>query len=211
MRRARRLVARVAAGYAIAVVAFHLFTFGLVLVTRLLGHDPRSDELATVHNLRQVDEQVFAGAQPHPDQYDELARGGVHLVIDLRTGARDDPREDDPARLAAMGIDYLHLPVKDGHVPSPETVRRLVDAIDGADGLVYVHCGGGVGRSAAAQAAYVDARGDEPSWMALASLGPMSLEQLWFVADHRTNPVVRRVSEALDAPRRLWSRIGGWW
>jgi hypothetical protein len=50
----------------------------------------------------------------------------------------------------------------------------------------------------------------------LFALGPMSIEQMWFVVatgpghEHPTNPVVRRISEVFDAPRRAWSRIRAW-
>ncbi len=37
--------------------------------------------------------------------------------------------------------------------------------------------------------------------------GPHTVEQLWFVATGDTNPLVRRTSELLDAPRRAWSRL----
>ena len=199
--------------YLAAAVGLQLFMAGLAVVVRALGHDSRGDELGSIHNLRRVDERVWAGAQPDAAQYHELAANGVRLVIDLRTGARDDPQEDDDVELSELGIDRLELPVPDGHVPSRSTVRQLVRAIDEADGLVFIHCGGGVGRTAAAQAAYVAATGGDPAWAELLALGPMTVEQVWFVvaADshepHRTNVVVRRVSEALDAPRRLLSRL----
>lgn len=182
---------------------------------RWLGHDPRSDELGSVHNLRRVGDGVWAGAQPDEGEYRELAAHGVRLVVDLRTGVRDDPQEDDDASLRQLGIDRVSLPVPDGHVPSPSTVRRLLQVIgDADDGLVYIHCGAGVGRSAAAQAAFVAATGRNPAWPELVALGPITLEQLWFVVGvspgdpHHTTPLVRRASEALDAPRRIVSRIG---
>ncbi|MGH9177973.1 MAG: fused DSP-PTPase phosphatase/NAD kinase-like protein [Acidimicrobiales bacterium] len=187
---------------------------GLAFLARSLGYDDRSDELGSVHNLRRVSARVWAGAQPDETEYRELAAHGVRVVIDLRTGARDDPHEDDDIPLRELGIERLSLPVPDGHVPSESTVRRLVRVIDEADGLVFVHCGGGVGRSAAAQAAYLAALGRDPSDVELLALGPMTLEQLWFVVAvrpgdrHRTNPVVRRISEGLDAPRRVVSRVG---
>ena len=199
--------------YIAAAVGLQVFMTGLAVVVRALGHDDRSDELSAVHNLRRVEERVWAGAQPDETQYQELAAHGVRLVIDLRTGARDDPHEDDEIALRELGIERLVLPVPDGHVPSRSTLRQIVRAIDEADGLVFVHCGGGVGRTAAAQAAYVAATGRDPAWAELLALGPMTLEQAWFVvaADpgdpHGTNVVVRRVSEALDAPRRLVSRL----
>jgi protein tyrosine phosphatase (PTP) superfamily phosphohydrolase (DUF442 family) len=202
--------------YLAVAVGFQLSMTGLAFALRSLGHDPRSDELGSVHNLRRVDEQVWAGAQPDATEYRELAAHGVRLVIDLRTGVRDDPHEDNDSLLRELGIERLAMPVPDGHVPSRPTMRRLVRAIDEADGLVFIHCGGGVGRSAAAQVAYLAASGRDPAWTELLALGPMTLEQMVFVAaarpgdPHHTNPAVRRVSEALDAPRRLVSRVGAW-
>lgn len=209
LRRAR-LVAIV---YVAVTAAFHIGLIAAMLIARSLGHDPRTEEAGSVHNLRRVDERVWAGAQPDEAGYRELARLGVRLVIDLRTGSSDDPQVDDVGLLTALGMDRVVLPVPDGHVPSRTTVERLVRAIEGAEGPVYLHCGGGVGRSAASQAAYLAATGRDPSWAQMVALGPMTLEQTWFVgaaepgAPHRTNPVVRRVSEALDAPRRALSRV----
>ena len=199
--------------YLAVAIGLQLLLAGLAVVLRVLGHDSRGDELGSIHNLRRIDERMWAGAQPDADQYRELAAHGVRLVIDLRTGARDDPQLDDEVDLSELGIERLELPVPDGHVPSRTTVRRLVRAVAETEGLVFIHCGGGVGRTAAAQAAYVAATGGDPAWADLLALGPMTLEQVWFVAaaepdePHRTNVVVRRVSEALDAPRRLLSRF----
>src|SRR5690606_14930387 len=145
------------------------------------------------------------------EQYRELAAAGVRLVIDLRTGRGDDRREDDPELLASLGVRYLSLPVPDGHVPSPETIDRIVREVQATDGITFLHCGGGVGRSASAQAAYLAATGRDPSWPELVAIGPITLQQLWFLGavdshdPHVPNIVVRRVSELLDAPRRAWS------
>jgi protein tyrosine phosphatase (PTP) superfamily phosphohydrolase (DUF442 family) len=197
-------------------IGLQIVLTGLSVVLRSLGHDPRRDDIGSVHNLRRVDARVWAGAQPDADEYRELGAHGVRLVIDLRTGARDDPQSDDVALLQELGIERLSLPVPDGHAPSRATVNRVVEAIEASDGLVFVHCGGGVGRSATAQAAYLAQSGRNPDWVGLFALGPMTIEQVWFVVAagpghaHPTNPVVRRVSEVFDAPRRAWSRLGPW-
>ena len=120
----------------------------------------------------------------------------------------DDRNDDDPAFLRSLGVDYLRLPVRDGHVPSDRQVQQFVDAVEDADGMVLLHCGAGVGRTSSFTAAYAR-RVDEPVDVGgQLSLGLHSVEQLWFVTTGDTNPVIRRVSEALDAPRRAWSRLG---
>lgn len=202
----RRLAARAVVAYLVAVLLAQAAILTAVVVSRFLGGDPRTG-LGGVPNARAVDDTVWAGGQPHADGYRRLAARGVRLVVDLRTGAADDPTRADPALLARLGLDYLRLPVPDGHVPSRDQVARFADAVRRTDGDVFVHCGGGVGRTSALTAAYRDAKGADVRFTDHAAVGPHTVEQLWFVATGGTNPVVRRASEALDAPRRAWSRL----
>jgi protein tyrosine phosphatase (PTP) superfamily phosphohydrolase (DUF442 family) len=198
---------RVAVGYVAVVVVGHLALQAVTVLTRQLSDDPRT-EFSGVPNFRVVDAQVWSGGQPYDhDTYRKLAAEGLALVVDLRTGASDDRNEDDPEFLRTLGVDYLRLPVQDGHVPSDAQIDRFLRAVQDADGMVLLHCGAGVGRSSAFTAAYarrVDARVDVGGQL---SMGPHTFEQLWFVSTGDTNPLVRRFSEALDAPRRAWSRL----
>lgn len=204
----RRRVVRTTVGYVVvAVVAHGLIVIG-VLLSRLLADNPRT-ATAGIHNFRAVDGETWAGAQPDAEAYQALAAQGVRLVVDLRTGANDDPREDDPTLLRRLGVDYLALPLADGHVPSERQVGRFLAAVRDTDGVVFVHCGGGVGRTSTLTAGYARATGAEVGFVESVALGPHTVEQLWFLATGDTNPLVRRVSELLDAPRRAWSRVRG--
>lgn len=204
----RRWVVRAAAAYVVLVVVVQVVVFAAVLVARAVGDDPRS-AMDDVANFRVVDGRLWAGGQPDTEGHRILAERGVRLVVDLRTGAADDPRRDDPRFLETLGIGYVSLPIPDGHAPSAHQVRRFVALVRGAPGLVYVHCGGGVGRTSATTAAYADTIGDGQALADTVAIGPHTLEQLWFVATGETNVVVRRTSELVDAPRRAWSRIRG--
>ncbi len=206
VRRWRRRVVRTVVVYCLVVVIAHALMLVGVVAARLVGDRPTSD-MAGVHNFRTVDHQTWAGGQPDAEAYGELAARGVRLVVDLRTGSRDDPRKDDPALLGRLGVGYLALPVRDGHVPSEAQVRRFLAAVRETEGVVFVHCGGGVGRTSAVTAAYSRATGAEPGLVDTMAVGPHTVEQLWFVATGDTNPLVRRASELLDAPRRAWSRL----
>jgi protein tyrosine phosphatase (PTP) superfamily phosphohydrolase (DUF442 family) len=212
-RRWRRAAARALAAYVGLTVLAYVAAFALVLFSRLSAGDPRSDEIEGIRNLRRADDRVWLGAQPDEAAYRELARRGVTSVVDLRTGANDDDREDDPELLKELGMDYTSLPIPDGHTPSQGDVKALLDVVRVSDGVVFVHCGGGAGRSSAMQAAYLAATGTEPPFLKLTAIGPVTLQQAWVVATARagdpgmSNPVVRRLSEALDAPRRLLSRV----
>ena len=206
VRRWRRRAVGTVVVYSLVVVIAHALVLVGVVAARLVGERPTT-AMAGVHNFRTVDRETWAGGQPDADAYGELAARGVRLVVDLRTGTRDDPRKDDPALLAGLGVGYLALPVPDGHVPSEAQVRRFLAAVRETEGVVFVHCGGGVGRTSALTAAYLRATGARPGLVATTAVGPHTVEQLWFVATGDTNPLVRRVSELFDAPRRAWSRL----
>jgi protein tyrosine phosphatase (PTP) superfamily phosphohydrolase (DUF442 family) len=204
----RRWGVRAGAAYVVLVAVVHALSFTGVLVARVAGNDPRTT-MDDVPNFRVVDDRLWAGGQPGSEGYRGLAEGGVRLVVDLRTGAADDPRKDDPRLLHSLGIAYVSLPVADGHVPSVRQLDRFATLVQGAPGRVYVHCGGGVGRTSAVTAAYAERSGDGPPFADMVAIGPHTPEQLWFVATGESNIVVRRVSEFVDAPRRAWSRLRG--
>jgi protein tyrosine phosphatase (PTP) superfamily phosphohydrolase (DUF442 family) len=206
VRRWRRRVVGTIVVYSLVVVITHALVLIGVVAARLVGERPTTD-MAGVHNFRTVDSETWAGGQPEADAYRELAARGVRLVVDLRTGSRDDPRKDDPGLLERLGVGYLALPVPDGHVPSEAQVGRFLAAVRETGGVVFVHCGGGVGRTSALTAAYLRATGAGPGLVDTTAVGPHTIEQLWFVATGDTNPLVRRTSELLDAPRRGWSRL----
>lgn len=211
-RRWVRRAAWVVVVYAVVVVSFHVAVFVGVGAARALGYDTRRSTLGPVRNLRPIDDRVWAGGQPSDEQYRQLAAQGVRLVVDLRTDADDDRIADDAELLAALGVGRLHLPISDGHVPSAAQTAALVEAVSESAGLVFVHCGAGVGRTGAAAAAYLAATGRNPSLLEALAVGTPTLEQIWDIATRGpgdTGPVggpigaaVRRLSEAVDAPRR---------
>jgi len=198
--------------YLAAAIAFQIVVVGAVAGARITGNDPRPSG-SPVANLRVVDDTVIAGAQPDEDGYRALARMGVSTVVDLRTGAPDDPREDDPAFLRRIGIEHVRLPVPDGHVPRQAILNRFRALVARSDGRVFVHCGGGVGRSSALEVAYGASSGNGRAFWDVVAVGPMTLEQLWLAARSTSadplpsNVIVRRLSEFVDAPRRGWSRL----
>jgi protein tyrosine phosphatase (PTP) superfamily phosphohydrolase (DUF442 family) len=202
--------------YAAAVVLFHVAVFAGVVAARALGHDMRRSTLGPVRNLRPVDDRVWAGGQPTDEQYAQLAANGVRLVVDLRSDADDDRLEDDADLLASLGVARLHLPIADGHVPSAAQTVALVDAVADTQGLVFVHCGAGVGRTGAAAAAYLAATGRNPSLPEALAIGTLTLEQMWDIGTRGpgdttsvggpAGATVRLLNEALDTPRRVINR-----
>jgi protein-tyrosine phosphatase len=63
-------------------------------------------------------------------------------------------------------MSYERIPIRDVSVPEdPKTVAEIIAAIDGAmtkEGITYVHCWGGVGRTGLAVACWLQEQGQAP-------------------------------------------------
>jgi uncharacterized protein (TIGR01244 family) len=186
------------------------------VAARWAGKDPRvhDNRWPDITNLRVVDDRLLIGGETSPEQYRDLAERNVTLVIDTRTGGGADASSDDPRQLAELGLDYVALPIHDGRAPTPAQIRRFLDLVETADGRVFAHCGGGVGRSTSLAAAYEAAQGEDPSVLEQLATGPPTIEQIWFVStlrpndpDHGISPAVAVVSRVVDAPRGLYGWI----
>jgi protein-tyrosine phosphatase len=177
------------------------------------GELPGVVEIQGVPNFRQVDGNLWRGAAPSREGYQSLATAGVATIVDLRA---EDDIEVDVEMLEDLGVEYVHLPMRDGQAPSGTKVQRFLDIVEDSDGPVFVHCGAGVGRTGAMVASYVSAAGQASGWEAVKrnlAVGPPSLEQIVFAAEldgaqvERPNVVVVAASRVLDAPRRIWSYV----
>jgi uncharacterized protein (TIGR01244 family) len=215
MPRLLRPLCLVVGGWLALFLAVNLVIFLSGVAARWAGKDPRvhDDRWPDITNLRVVGERLLIGGETSPEQYRELAERDVTLVINMRTGAGADVSTDDREQLADLGLDYAELPIPDGRAPTPAQIRRFLDLVATADGRVFAHCGGGVGRSTSIAAAYQAARGEDPSVLEQVATGPPTIEQIWFVAtlrpshpDHGISPAVAVVSRVVDAPRGLY----GW-
>jgi uncharacterized protein (TIGR01244 family) len=198
-------------------VVVNVLILVLGVAARWAGRDPRvdgDDGWPGVAHLRAVDDRLLVGGQPSLEDYRQLAERGVTLVVDVRSGSTVDPALDEPDELADLGLDYAKLRVPDGRAPTPGQVERFLDLVEGADGRVFAHCGGGVGRSTSLAAAYEAAQGQDPSVLEQLATGPPTIEQIWYVAtlrpnrpEHAINPAVAVVSRVVDVPRQLYGWI----
>lgn len=209
-----RLAGMVVGGWLGVFVLVNLVIFVAGFVARRTDHDPRlhGEGWPAVRHLRLVDDKLLVGGQTTETEYRALKERGVTRVIDVRSGSRSD-RGDDPELIRELGLDYVALPIPDGRAPTSQQVRRFLDAVDSAEGLVFAHCGGGVGRSTSLAATYEAARGQDPSVLEQVATGPPTIEQIWYVGtlrpdhpEHDISPVIAVVSRAVDAPRTLF----GW-
>lgn len=208
-RSAWALVAFVVAGNVAIALAFG--------VSRLLA-EPSTLALPGIEQERVVDDRLWRGNAPDAEGMAALAAAGVTTVVDLRAESAD--RVPD-AVLDELGLQRVDLPIRDGQAPPDAVMDGFLDVLQEADGLVYVHCGAGVGRTGAVVAAYQVTVNDRGAWESLRdnlAVGPPSLEQIVYVASLRggaegiSDPpaALVAVSRLWDAPRRIWTRIRQW-
>jgi protein-tyrosine phosphatase len=206
-----RIGRRWALRFALLMVAANLIIAATSWVVSAAADTPRPAGVEGVDKLFVVDAQVWRGAHPSTEGYASLAAAGVTTVVDLR--AEHDASESHAVATRA-GLSVVHLPIRDGQVPSAQQVARFAEVVERAEGIVMVHCGAGVGRTGAMVAAYLVGTGQASGGDALVrnlAVGPPSVEQIWYAANAETGetegaPVaVVAISRVLDAPRRVLS------
>ena len=174
---------------------------------------PPSAAPVGVANFQAVDDLLWRGAAPSWEGYRWLASQGVRTVVDLRA---EDDIHVDAERLAALGLELVAIPMRDGQAPSAAQVDRFLDVMRSTRERVFVHCGAGVGRTGTMVASYLVETGQADGWSAVRrnlAVGPPSLEQLAYAVGldgghvRRPGPLVVALSRTLDAPRRVWVRI----
>lgn len=204
---------RIAALAVAAVVVASLVLSNLTILSLHLWAQQTTQMATTaapegLHNFYAVDDKLLRGSRPSEDAYRDLAAAGVTTVVDLRA---EEWVEQPMPLLDRLGIDLVHIPMRDGQTPTDAQVDRFLAAVRNSAGKVYVHCMAGVGRTGTMVAAYlVEERGmDEVSALRMnMAVGPPSLEQIAFASEiERPNPVLVGFSRFLDAPRRMWTYV----
>ena len=139
-------------GRTVSTILLVLATDGLIPQGR--PEDPRSHEKGQaeriagpgVENLFRLSPRLFSGAQPEGKRgFETLKRLGVRTVISV------DGALPDVEAARRQGLRYVHLPVGYDGISRDQAIR-LVAAIRGLPGPVFVHCHHGKHRGPAAVA-----------------------------------------------------------
>ena len=91
------------------------------------------------------DGRVYIAGQPSEEAFAELARRGVTLVVNTRTPAefedRDEVPFDEEEVVEKLGMTYVSIPLGgDDHPYEPAAVERLAEALAENDGPAVIHC-----------------------------------------------------------------------
>jgi protein tyrosine phosphatase (PTP) superfamily phosphohydrolase (DUF442 family) len=119
----------------------------------LLPGGPTEADYPRLHNLLQVAEQVYSGAEPKEEEaFRELSRLGIKTIVSV-DGAR--PRIDLAEK---YGLRYVHIPIGYDGV-SDAAALQFASVAQTAEGPFYVHCHHGKHRGPAAAAVICVAAG----------------------------------------------------
>lgn len=125
-----------------------LFAAGLPLIAS------SGSSVPGVGNFEKVNDLVYRGAQPTEEGFQNLAKLGIHTVLDLQEAgtarAISEQRE-----VKAAGMEYISVPMSGMQKPSNESVAKVLAILEGGNnGPVFVHCHRGADRTGGVIACY---------------------------------------------------------
>ncbi len=135
---------------------------GSLLVVFALGLPAwgASPTVPGICNFRQVDQQVYRGAQPTGEGFRYLAGLGIKVVLDLRE--HDERSAAEERAVTQAGMRYVNIPMTGKAPPTAAETNLFLSLLeDSATGPVFVHCKRGADRTGAVIAAY---RIDHDKW-----------------------------------------------
>jgi len=100
----------------------------------------RASDPDHIYNWRRIDASLTTSGQPAEDDLAKLRALGVSHIVNLGPHSHDKALPDEAASVAALGMDYIYIPVDFGcpteadYALFAETMERL------AGRMVHVHC-----------------------------------------------------------------------
>jgi protein tyrosine/serine phosphatase len=117
------------------------------------GSAPATETPRFLKNFQEVNDSLYRGAQPSKEGFRELAKMGVHTVIDLRGPGPRSSKEAEFVR--SLGMQYVNVPLDGFKAPRPGEISKLLGMLENkSGGPVFVHCRRGADRTGTLVALY---------------------------------------------------------
>lgn len=93
-----------------------------------------------IYHFRRLNSEITTSGQPSEAQLKEIAGLGVTHVINLGMHDHEKALPDEAASVAALGIEYIHIPVE-FDAPTELHFARFCEEMERLSGKsVHVHC-----------------------------------------------------------------------
>jgi protein tyrosine/serine phosphatase len=125
----------------------------LTVITVAVGKTHSDPAFANINikNFGKMDDRLYRGAQPKPEDYKDLKQLGIKTVVDLT----DSPKDYEKQNVEALGMRYVNIPMSDSSYPKQEQVDAFLKLVnDPSTGAMFIHCAGGRHRTGVMGAIY---------------------------------------------------------
>ena len=96
--------------------------------------------MSGLYNYLFLHDQLSSSGMPTAEQLGALGQAGVQVIVNLAPHDVPDAVPNEPERVAALGMQYIHIPVN-WSTPTQEGLEVFMAALDSnADKKVHVHC-----------------------------------------------------------------------
>jgi protein tyrosine phosphatase (PTP) superfamily phosphohydrolase (DUF442 family) len=113
-------------------------------------------------NARYPTPNLIVGGAPSESLLKAAADAGIRFVLDLRP--ENERNFDEPSLVAALGMDYLNLPIagaSDLTLENTKAMDKLIARIGETPALIHCASGNRVGALMALRASWIDDLGEE--------------------------------------------------
>lgn len=108
---------------------------------------------AEIAHPHKIDDHLYTGHQPRPEDYATLKQMGIKTILDLRGGWLHAPHERK--EVEAAGMKYVSIRLSGLLEPHDSQIARILSIIeDPSQGPVFVHCRRGDDRTGLVVACY---------------------------------------------------------
>jgi len=97
-----------------------------------------------------IPDRLLAGCAPSEAHLELLLDAGIRAIVCLQERVYYEEALDSVCERHGVAVSLMSFPIPDGHVPTTQTMAKVLDVIDGfleQGKPVYVHCAGGHGRT----------------------------------------------------------------
>jgi uncharacterized protein (TIGR01244 family) len=93
-----------------------------------------------IYNWQRLDERITTSGQPSEAQLAAIGELGVTRIVNLGLHSHEHALPDEAASVAALGMDYVHIPVEFDAPTEQDFARFCAVMAEAGDRPTHVHC-----------------------------------------------------------------------